>query len=92
MAQQLLLRAGWLSQARDWALQLQLRLTIDPVSLATQACILFTVLAAVGYIVHLHRALRQEQRGRKAAEQGGRQQQRWASLAAALLDADVHNV
>ena len=84
---QLLLPTSWLSQARDWYVQFQLRLAIDPISLVTQSCILLTALAAGGYLLHLRGALRQERhRGRLLQHQ-----QRWASLAAALLKADARN-
>ena len=46
---QLLLPTSWLSQARGWYVQFQLRLAIDPISLVTQSCILLTALAAGGY-------------------------------------------
>ena len=47
---QLLLPTSWLTQARDWYVQFQLRLAIDSISLVTQSCILLTALAAGGYL------------------------------------------
>ena len=82
---QLLLPTSWLSQARGWYVQFQLRLAIDPISLVTQSCILLTALAAGGYLLHLRGALRRERRRGWLLQHRGRLQQRWASLAAALL-------
>ena len=82
---QLLLPTSWLSQARGWYVQFQLRLAIDPISLVTQSCILLTALAAGGYLIHLRGALRQERHRGRLLQHRGRLQQRWASLAAALL-------
>ena len=59
---QLLLPTSWLSQARDWYVQFQLRLAIDPISLVTQSCILLTALAAGGYVLHLRGWRRNERR------------------------------
>ena len=88
---QLLLPTSWLSQARDWYVQFQLRLAIDPISLVTQSCILLTALAAGGYLLHLRGALRQERHRGRLLQHRGRLQQRWASLAAALLEAGPRN-
>ena len=82
---QLLLPTSWLTQARGWYVQFQLRLAIDPISLVTQSCILLTALAAGGYLLHLRGALRRERRRGWLLQHRGRLQQRWASLAAALL-------
>ena len=88
---QLLLPTSWLTQARGWYVQFQLRLAIDPISLVTQSCILLTALAAGGYVLHLRGALRQEQHRGRLLQHRGRLQQRWASLAAALLEAGPRN-